>query len=269
MEKYKYIFIVLVYRNAEDLDDFVESVKKNVNGSYRIVIVNSYFDEDSKNEIEETAERNDCDFLNVDNKGYGYGNNRGIEFANNNYSYDYLIISNPDIVIQKFDCNVLDKKGLSVVGPLILTKTNKSQNPYWFIENYLAEYLIYKGYKKRNKLMIYSGIIINKFIRESLLLLFKVSKHKYKKVFALHGSFVIFTKESLLKLGLPYNEKMFLFAEEQFLAHILKREQIPSHIVKDIKVLHKEDGSMSLSKISVKEEARKSVVTYYEELLLK
>lgn len=49
--------------------------------------------------------------MNVENKGYSYGNNRGIEYCHNNYEYDYIIISNPDIIIKKFDFKVKKTNG--------------------------------------------------------------------------------------------------------------------------------------------------------------
>jgi len=266
MKKYKYILVVLVYRNGEDLNAFFESVRKHIIDSFRIIVINSFFDNQSNKYIEDISKKNDCDFLKVDNKGYGAGNNRGIEFANQNYEYEFLIISNPDIEIKKFRHTILDNFNNSVIGPVILTKSNKNQNPYWYCDNHLTEYLMYKGFKKRHKNLIYLGIILNKIIREAFLLIFKASKMRYNRVFALHGSFVIFTSNVLKKIRLPYDEDMFLFAEEAYLAHLLSMNNLHSYITKDIEVYHKEDGSIKYSKINEGEEARKSVITYYEKL---
>ncbi len=263
--RYKYVFIVLVYRNTADLKEFIQNVK-SFNLHSHIVIVNSFYDKKSKMKIEQIAEENGCTFLNVENKGYGYGNNRGIEYIHNNFEYEYIIISNPDIEIQKFNGNDLEKYNQSVIGGIIITSSNKKQNPYWYIENSIGEYLIYKGYKNMSKYRFYIGIVINKLIREIFLIYFKLSKLKFKRVFALHGSFVVFPKLVIDKIGLPYDEDMFLFAEEAYLAHLLKSYNINSYITKDIKVLHKEDGCMSLSNIDENSECRKSVIKYYEKI---
>ena len=80
LEYYKYVFIVLTYRNVEDVRGFLKSLE-NCTESYKTIIVNSFFDEKCKNEIEKVALQYECDFVNVPNKGYGAGNNFGIELA--------------------------------------------------------------------------------------------------------------------------------------------------------------------------------------------
>lgn len=77
---YKFLFVVLVYRNSADLYDFIISVKQNFT-NYKIVVVNSYYDNESLKVIEDIAISNDCEFINVANKGYSYGNNLGIGYA--------------------------------------------------------------------------------------------------------------------------------------------------------------------------------------------
>ena len=269
MKSFKFVFVVLVYRNGYDLEDLITSIRKHLVEDYRVIVVNSYYDEESNETIRMTAKKNNCDFLCVENKGYGFGNNCGIGYVNKNYKYDYLVISNPDIIIEKFDTTSLNSLNTSVIGPMIITKTRKRQNPYWFIKNTISEYLLYFGYRNSIIPFIYSGIIFNKIIREIFLFYFIAIKKHYHKVFALHGCFLIFSTGALELIGLPFNEKMFLFAEESYLAHILKQKNIDSYIVKDIQVLHKEDGSLTMSSINVYNEIRKSVVTYYEELIIR
>lgn len=265
MKKTKYVFVVVVYRNTQDLQEIISSIH-SLNIDEEIIIVNNYYDDESMNRCYKSAYENNCRFLNVENRGYGYGNNRGIEYANKNFEYEFLIVSNPDILIEKFDEQALSKLKGAVVGPIIKTMSQKSQNPYWYLKNPISELLIYKGYLYKSNFVFYLGILINKLIRELFLLFLRISKKEQQKVFALHGSFVIFSYDALEKIGLPYDEEMFLFAEEAHLAHLLNRKDIDSYITKGIEVIHKEDGSISLSKINEKSEARKSIITYYEKL---
>ena len=81
--KYNYIAVILVYRNVEDLVECIDSIREKIY-SCRIVVVNSYFDDESLNKIKTVAENKDCDFIGIENRGYGYGNNKGIEFAISN-----------------------------------------------------------------------------------------------------------------------------------------------------------------------------------------
>lgn len=267
MEKYKYIFVILTYRNFEDLEDCLKSIEKSVE-SYKVIIVDSFYSDQVSNEIKRIGEQFKADVFGVPNKGYGYGNNRGIEYANSRYKYDFLIVSNPDIIVKQFDDSLLDDfiDKSAVFAPLIKTATGKQQNPYWAVKNRFAEYLIYRGYKKCNNYLRYMGFGINKVIRTCFLKSFLSSKRNIKKIFAVHGAFLIFTDRAIQELGNPYDEKMFLFAEESLLAHVLEQKNIKSYLLKNIKIYHKEDGSMRIAKIDEKSEARKSVIYYYEKL---
>jgi len=263
MKKVKYVFVILVYKNISDLNEYITNLE-TFNLNKVVIVVNSYYDESSKKEIEKFCSKKSCIFLNVENRGYGYGNNRGIEYANINYKYTFLIVSNPDILIKKFSDLSLSDYSDAVIGPMIQTLENKNQNPFWVLENKFTEKMIYRGYKDNSKSKIYFGIIVNKIIRELFLVFIKFNRKSYKKVFAIHGSFLIFPQKVLKRIGLPYDENIFLFSEEAHLAHFLKRENVHSYITKDIEILHKEDGSISMSDINIMNEVRKSVITYYE-----
>lgn len=266
MKKYKIIYVVVVYKNTKDILALIQSIKK-YNSDFKIIVVNNYFDDESLRKCQNIAYEGDCDFLSVPNGGYGFGNNRGIEYCNQNYDYDFIIISNPDIEIKKFEIDEIYKLNDSVIGPIITTKIGKHQNPYWLVNNKISEWLIYKGYLIKNKIIVYLGIALNKIIREGFLKYFLKSNNMKFKVFALHGSFVIFPKKVINLIGLPYDEEMFLFSEEAHLAHVFKKNGIISQITKSVEVLHKEDGSISVSDIDEKNESRKSVITYYEKLI--
>lgn len=263
MKNFDYIFIVLVYRNFTDLNDFVKSVKKNFK-NFKIVVVNSFFDIESDKQINNKCINLECDFISVENRGYGYGNNKGIEYALNKYEFKYLIISNPDITIDYNHLDISEKD--QIVVPLIKTLNKKSQNPYWVIENKFSEYLIYYGNKHDTKIISLVGIVINKLIREIFLLLFKLSSFKRVPVFAAHGSFIIFNAKIIKLLHPIYDENMFLFSEEALLAHRLKQMKIKTILTKEISVIHKEDGSISLSNIKVNNEEKKSIIYYYEKI---
>ena len=78
----------------------------------------------------------------------------------------------------------------------------------------------------------------------------------------------MFPKSVFEKLGLIYDENMFLFSEEAYLAHLFANANIKTVLTKYIEILHKEDGSMKLSKIDEDGEGRKSIIYYYEKMVL-
>lgn len=262
---FKYIFVILVYRNTEDIRECLNSIEKKFK-NYKIIIVNGYFDEKTTVIFNEIAVEYDCDFINVPNKGYGAGNNRGIEYAIKKYKFKYLIISNPDIIVRKFDETIFNEQSqqYDVIAPIIKNKNGKNQNPYWATENFVAERLIYEGEKYKSIFLLYSGYLIHKVIRTCMLYTFLRSKYNGIDIFAAHGSFFIMSSRVLNEITPIYDENMFLFAEEAYLAHRLKEKKIRIVLSKAIEIYHKEDGSMKFSKINQFDEERKSVVYYYE-----
>ncbi|WP_019231899.1 glycosyltransferase family 2 protein [Streptococcus massiliensis] len=141
----KNIFVVLTYRNYEDLQDFIDSVNDRVK-NYKIIVVNSFFDDDSMEIIKNIALSNNCEFLNIPNKGYSFGNNVGVRYALENFRFEHLVISNADIIVQNFDTSQLEQ-GNIYCGELITLRGN-NQNPMIIYDNKISDWLIYKGYKK-------------------------------------------------------------------------------------------------------------------------
>ena len=245
MNKVDLIIIVLTYRNHEDLRELFASYSSSFNDlKIQTIVVDAYYNDDCSVEIEKVARINSADYLRIPNKGYSFGNNYGIQYANAHYEYDYLIVSNADIEIRSFDKVVLDKLPKGVYGPTIQTKDGRLQNPMYCKRNLLSRKIVYKGFIEDSKFKFAVGIIINKFQT-------KIQKRNLRypnKVYQLHGSFLIFSKEAIDILQTVFDENMFLFAEETYLSKILENKNIPSYYVPEIEVFHKEDGSMQFNK---------------------
>lgn len=261
----EFVFVVLAYRNMDDLQELIDSISNRVN-NYKIIIVNSFYDEASRKIAEKIALDNYCDFLNIENKGYSYGNNVGIEYAAKKYDFKYLIISNPDIVITEFPINATTLKG-DIIAPCIIARSGKYQNPMIVKRSKEAEWLIYQGFKMKNSFLLYSGIGINKVSREINLKL--NSKKKRYRIYCAHGSFLLLSKKAITRIGSrPYDENMFLFAEESVIAVKAQKCGLTTVYDKRIVVNHKEDGSMKLAGISVNKELSKSNIYYYEHYVM-
>lgn len=261
-KKVGFVFVVLVYRNVEDIVDLLKSIKKQVS-DYKAIIVNNFFDDITKRQFEEIADKYHCDFINCENRGYGAGNNAGIRFAVEKYEFDYLIISNPDIVIRAFPEDEIRQYGAGVLGCAIHNLAHKNQNPMLAKNNRLATKLLYKGLKEKSGLWIFGGQAINRIQRDCARYLLSKKKKRDRKIYQVHGSFLIFSSSVIEKIGAPYDEKMFLFGEEGYLAYLLEQKNIPSYYCPEVQVLHKEDGSMKFRN-DVDEECRKASIYFFE-----
>lgn len=261
MRKFNYIFVVLVYKNTIDLVEFLDNLQK-MDFSYKVIIVDSYYDAITMNQVKEIANINNCDFVSIDNKGYSYGNNVGIEYCLKHYIFDYLIVCNPDVIITEWQhLNIMNEP--VIFAPVIYTLRGKNQNPYWAINCHFANRMIYFGYKHNNKLFLLVGIGINKVIRELFNILTKILR-KEIKIYAPHGSFIIFNRHAINKLKPVFDPNVFLFSEEAILAKRAKTSKVKIIMTNKIKILHKEDGSISISKINENTELAKSYIYYFE-----
>lgn len=261
-KRWDIVFVVLTYKISKDLACFFDSLKF---AAYEIktIIVDAYCAEEYSCEIRKIAEKYGADYISVENRGYSYGNNRGIEYALLNYNFQYLVISNPDIEVKKIQLEKL-KHSHGIYGPLIYTLSGKRQNPFRIRYSGLGEYLNYLGYKKRiwRLIRFYSA-----FNRIDIMFFNIINRLRGRcdcRVYSLHGSFVMFTRDILQEYAPVYLEKMFLFGEEDFLAFKMKKFRVPMYYTEAIEVIHRENGTVGLVRLNTLEASRESYLVYYE-----
>lgn len=254
---YDVVFVVLVYRNTEDLISFFRGIPHL---DSKVIVVNSYYDEVTEKEFHEIAKKNNADYMTVPNKGYGAGNNRGCEYALAHYNFKYLIISNADIEIKNFSSKELNPQ--RITAPLIRNKEGKLQNPAKPYYSALLDYMMYNSYRNNSRNGIRICCALNKVFRIIFYVFYTL--FGVKKIYEPHGSFFIIPHDILAKIYPLFNESMFLFAEEDHLARLAKTNGIEVEYNKCIKVYHKEDGSVGFLNQSQFDITKNSFITYYE-----
>ena len=257
LSTFDFVFVVLVYRNTSDLLEFFDSL--NVPNS-KVIVVNSFYDNESESKFREIAKINNADFLSVPNKGYGYGNNRGCEYVLNHYNFKYLVISNADIQIERLCLGDLAKCGRAVVAPDIINLSGKRQNPSSpFVPSRILEYLKYFLYKHNHRHIIW---ILYAYSRLTKIFYYGISRIR-RTIFSAHGAFVIIPFGILEELYPIYNEEMFLFNEEEHFGRLAQQKGIRTIYVPEIVVRHKEDGSMKVASIDDFQMSRQSFLAYF------
>lgn len=241
MKKYKFIFIVLVYKNVEVLKDFFKEFQID---NAHVVVVNSFYDEITRKECMEVALNYCASFINIPNKGYSYGNNVGVEYAINNFDFDFLVISNSDIIIKEWaDLSVFKGKPY-VIAPQTVMRNHKHQNPNIPIFSKCLYYnLLRKGYKLNNRILVRTAHAFSRLTRELYLIGLRLMGSWGMKIFSAHGSFIIFTKEAVKLLNPIFNNEMFLYNEELYLAFRCRELKIPIFYNRNIKIIHLEGAS--------------------------
>lgn len=249
-------FIVLIYANCNDVLEFLESIKK-IDCNKKIILVDSFYNTEVSEKIKHIANINNCDYIAVQNKGYGFGNNAGIRFCLENYKSDFIVISNPDIIIEKFEVDILKQYEHAVVGPKILTSTGKNQNPF-FIKKKLFPWWENLFLRYKFKFGYFSLVALNKIHKLLYYFAMRVFNKNSINVYAVHGSFIILPAEVIKKIYPVFDENIFLFTEEIVLAEKMKANEIVCYYDKRFIVHHKEDGCMKFLSGSMYDEEVKS-----------
>lgn len=257
--KYKFVFVVLVYKNIDVLKDFLKSL---IIGNCKVIVVNSYYDESSLYECELVAKNNNADFIAIPNKGYGYGNNVGTKYALENYDFDFLILSNSDIIIKQFEGfdNFLGEN--FVIAPKTVMKTGKYQNPDtpWELK-FIYPMLSYALNHKSN--IVYTLCHICTRLNRELFKLYAavVRRDKYK-IFSAHGSFIIFTRRATKELYPFFDDEMFLYNEEWYLALKAEKHEVPIYYIPSFEVLHLEGASSGSIETSEQDKLSFNILNY-------
>ena len=256
-ESFKIVFVVVVYKNLQDLKDFF--IHFSVPES-KVIVVESIDNEAMTLKFRSIARGYNADFIAVPNKGYGAGNNRGCEYAMEKYNFRYLVISNADVIIKRFDISLLNKYRDAIVAPKIMNIRGVNQNPSApYKPSRVMERVKLWIYKGNHTRLIWVVFAINRMKKMA----FYCNTWISRKIFSAHGAFVIIPYPVLTLLYPLYNEEMFLFNEEEHLGMLASSKGIKTYYEPRIEVLHKEDGSIRLSTINEFEKLKQSFIAFY------
>lgn len=161
---------------------------------------------------------------------------------------DWLIICNNDVefISEKFfnELSKLEKDKYSVVGPKIINQRGKDLNPFMVKPYSKFEKFYWKLFFKSyyfSKLLIFFSFLKNKFFNSKKKLKNQI---KHKKVYAVHGSAIIFSNNFFKKKGILDNN-FKLYAEEITTAEIAKKIGCSIFYVPELRLYHAEHSSIN------------------------
>lgn len=260
--EYNIVFVVLVYRNTADLIEFFLNFKIP---DSRVLVVNSYFDSNTDEEFRIIAEKNGADFISVPNMGYGAGNNRGCEYAIKNYNFKYLVISNADIIIKKMDIENMSKYGDSIIAPNIIDLKGVKQNPNIpFKESDIIVNLRYSAYINNRFRIIYFLNALSRLKKIIFYMSYKLRSVPY--IYSAHGAFFIMPYKIVCSLMPLFDDDMFMYNEERYLARRFYLKNIKTVYAPEIQIVHKKNGSISLLSEKLFNIHKQSYVELYKKL---
>ena len=206
--------IIVNYNDVESTIKYVQKIK-DFNEIDRIVVVDNLSTTTDAFKNLKLLEDSKVKVISADkNGGYDYGNNFGIKYLKSSgESYDYYIISNPDIDIEsqaiKSCLEVLEKrKDVAAIAPRMFNKENKpSRRSAWKTRTFLREIV----HSTRLLELIFYKVLRNGEYSE------KDFEEKELEVEAISGAFFMIRAEALNEINL-LDENVFLFYEEDILS---------------------------------------------------
>lgn len=238
------LFLIINFYNESEVVDFITQLTLQKFRDYKVVVVNNGSDKLQwlQKQIILTGE---VMLVNPQkNLGYLGGAAFGLtEFRMQYQMPDKLIVCNTDIAFTSdMILSAIEDLKADVIGPAIISsKTKTDQNPFYtvriskskmhFLKFIFSFYLFY---------LVYQSLALAKNVFKKRAIT-KQSKEPLK-VYAVHGSFMIFNK-SYFEKGGSFNFGSFLYGEEIFVAEIARGKNMEVHYNPSIKVVHKEHST--------------------------
>ena len=247
--------VVLNYNDADTTLDLLKRIEP-MEIIDQIVLVDNKSTDNSLERLKEQESNKVHVVCAKKNGGYGSGNNVGIEYLRKNYSCDYIIIANPDVI---FDESVIKKminefdEDTVIVAPLTLDSKKERQLPIAWKVPTVKDYFLF------------SSIVLNKIFKP-----FQYPTQFFNTdicdVDCVQGC-LFMLNNSLIEDKL-YDENIFLFFEESCIGKQFKDKGYKTKLLMNVDYIH--NHSVSINK-AFNSEARKrkitldSFYTYFED----
>lgn len=247
--------VVLNYNDADTALDLLKRIEP-MEIIDQIVLVDNKSTDNSLERLKEQESNKVHVVCAKKNGGYGSGNNVGIEYLRKNYSCDYIIIANPDVI---FDESVIKKminefdEDTVIVAPLTLNSKKERQLPIAWKVPTVKDYFLF------------SSIVLNKIFKP-----FQYPTQFFNtdicEVDCVQGC-LFMLNNSLIEDKL-YDENIFLFFEESCIGKQFKDKGYKTKLLMNVDYIH--NHSVSINK-AFNSEARKrkitldSFYTYFED----
>ena len=248
--------IILNYNDLETTKKYINNIK-DYKVLDKIIIVDNKSTDNSYEELKKISNDKISVIETDDNKGYAYGNNFGIKYLNEHSKVDYIIISNPDIIVEEKDIKRLkkdldDNEDISLVSPVIHQLGELKRG--WRLPTINDEILMNINYyhKKVEKNLEYND---DKYTGN------------LTKVDVVSGCFFMIRKDIFNLIG-NFDETTFLYYEENILAVKLKNIDKKSFIDSNANAVHDLSISVdksfnSIKKYKILKTSQKYFVKYY------
>lgn len=222
--------VVLNYNDFDTADSFLERFERHLGDILELVFVDNCSTDGSYEKLNKKYGHLGT-FLRSDrNAGYGRGNNIGLRYVKEHMNAAKVIISNPDImvdkkVIEKLSAKLDDYPDVKIIAPAMVNADGSEAVSAWRLPGFFRE-------------TFSSLYIVNH--------LFKLDKDTYSEeeladsvsvVDTVNGSFFMADMKAFDEIGF-FCEDTFLYCEENIVAFKMKKAGYSEMLVNDLSYTH-------------------------------
>jgi len=239
----KTAIIVLNYNSEKETEEYVNKIKEYKILDKIIVVDNKSTTINAVDTLKKLESEKVDVIVSEKNGGYSYGNNFGIHYLEKlDEKYENIIISNADIDIEE---NAIIKtleflnsnSKVAVAAPRMYYSNNKpARRSAWKIRTPKLDFV---HSTRLLEVLFYSKLRAGEYSEEEY-------KNSSLQVEAIAGSFFAIKYDVLKEINY-FDENVFLFYEEDILAHKLKDLGYEVYSLNDIKFIHYESQTIRKS----------------------
>ena len=245
--------VILNYNDYKTTRIMLDTIKSYRSIDHIVVVDNN--SKDNSYELLKEYESKKIDIIKAKhNNGYSAGNNVGVKHLIKKYNVDYVIISNPDIIVESEVITTMKKQmdkndDIKVLSPVIheLSKIKRG----WMLPTYYGEMITICNTRQRfhKNYGLYPESHYNELLSE---------------VDVVSGCFFMIRADVIKEVGY-FDEGTFLYYEENILGNILKKKGYKTYVLNSVSVTHNLSISVdkSIKKLNKYKILIKSLM-YYE-----
>lgn len=241
--------LVLNYNDAQTTICFVNSVK-NYSCVRKILVVDNHSTDNSLNEIKKIQSDKIVVVDSGINAGYGAGNNFGIRYLKERFDSEYILLSNPDVIVKE---NVIvelenflrNNRDYAISAPFMLNSKEEKQYNTAFRIPSKWEYIL-----SINSLITK---LTNSFYYKNITAELK----NVKDVGAVAGSMFLMRTKDMINYGM-FDENVFLYCEELILGIKLQNANRKIALLTNNSFIH--NHSVSINKTYKSSKGKKSLL---------
>lgn len=252
-----------VVLNYNDFTSTIKLVEKIMlyDSVYKVIIVDNNSSNDSLAQLSHLTLNDKIKILSSEeNGGYSKGNNIGIKYAIQNYGPEFILICNPDILIEESSIIEMNNQLSILENVALITCTMKETNeitiPAYKSTGYFSELLRTSAILNRlfeKKILCYSNDYLQGYLSE---------------VDVVQGSMFLIKSSVMVEIDF-FDERTFLYCEEQILGSKLKKKGYKSIILNNFFYHHYHGSSINtsiknnLAKYKINQKSKYIYIKYY------